>query len=753
MINGEIGRLFARLGVDSADFDSGMARADRRTTQWARNVGRTTAAAGAVVGAALAAMTRAGLTAIDAQAKLATSLNTTVVSVQTLERAGDLAGIGMEKISGAARQMQTRLSQAAGGTGPAIAALEALQLTAGELQALPLDERIGLINDRMEQFIAPGQRAAVSAALFGEEAGVIISRLDNDVIAQAARDISEMGVAISDIDAAAVETANDSLSRLALVGDGLRNKITVALAPALERMAEFMVDVSRAGGPLSQVIDLVAGNIEVLVAGVAVLVGGAGLALMPPLLAAVGTGLALLVSPFALVAGAAVGMAVLFPQVRTAISEFGGWVVAYYKWLFRQVRDAVAWIAEKLNVGLNIQISAASDRVRDIESRFSEQDWAILSGQIPRESYIRNGDPTALENLSANAAELAAAETELDALHQRRIRASTSPEPEGDDAPGGDTITPIVPEVIDFGGGGGGTATSTEAEESLTRAQTVMRDLAYAASDARREVALIRMPDKEKEKADRLRDAIRSIEDAGEVAGPAMVEQMRAMIDVAVEGESAAERMRSAFDDAVDRMRDGFDEMTNNLSSALARGSASLDDFFAGWLEKEAAFQLQRRVFQPVSDALFGGAGGGSGIVGDFLAGMMGGIGGGPATTPTTTTELYAKGGVVTGATAFSTRTGPAVMGEAGPEAIMPLSRLSDGSLGVRADSVSGQRGGDLQVNIYEAAVDGPAQVRQGAGRLDVMLSKGVSDAIGGGSADGVMRARFGLTPVAKGGA
>jgi phage-related minor tail protein len=46
----------------------------------------------------------------------------------------------------------------------------------------------------------------------------------------------------------------------------------------------------------------------------------------------------------------------------------------------------------------------------------------------------------------------------------------------------------------------------------------------------------------------------------------------------------------------------------------------------------------------------------------------------------------FADGGVVSGPTTFPMRGGMGLMGEAGPEAIMPLTRGEDGRLGVRAD-------------------------------------------------------------------
>jgi hypothetical protein len=44
----------------------------------------------------------------------------------------------------------------------------------------------------------------------------------------------------------------------------------------------------------------------------------------------------------------------------------------------------------------------------------------------------------------------------------------------------------------------------------------------------------------------------------------------------------------------------------------------------------------------------------------------------------------FASGGIISGPTRFAMRNGTGLMGEAGPEAIMPLARGADGKLGVR---------------------------------------------------------------------
>ena len=225
---GEAGkRGFGRLSQE-------MEAANRRLAGFARRVRVASAAAVAAATAAGVAMVRSGLQTVDAQAKLAQSLGTTVASIQTLERAGELAGVSMSGIEQATKDLTRRLSQAAAGTGPAADALDRLGLSANELIALPLDQRVGAINAAIEDFVPAAERAAVAGQLFGEEGSIAMARIDSATLRQATEDVRAFGVVVSEQDADQIERTNDAISRLGLIWRGVSNQLAVAAAPALE---------------------------------------------------------------------------------------------------------------------------------------------------------------------------------------------------------------------------------------------------------------------------------------------------------------------------------------------------------------------------------------------------------------------------------------------------------------------------------------------------------------------------------------
>jgi hypothetical protein len=240
---------------------SEMEMANARLVGFGLRAGLALAAMTAAAAAAGVAMIRTGLDTIDTQAKLAQSLDTTVASIQVLERAGGLAGVAMTGIEQATKDLTRRLSQAAAGTGPAAAALDRLGLSATGLMALPLDERIGQINQAIESFVPAAERAAVAGQLFGEEGSIAMSRIDSATLRQATQDVRDFGLVVSEQDADQIERTNDALSRLGLIWRGVSNQLTVAAAPALEAVANALAAMARTSGPIGIAITALFDNI------------------------------------------------------------------------------------------------------------------------------------------------------------------------------------------------------------------------------------------------------------------------------------------------------------------------------------------------------------------------------------------------------------------------------------------------------------------------------------------------------------
>lgn len=210
-------------------------------------------AAMAAAGTAIAThLVSKSLDAIDAQAKLARTLSTTIEGLEVTTRAAKLSGVELSGVEQATKDLTRRLSQAASGAGPAAEALGRLGLSAEQLSQLPLDQRISTINQAILDFIPAAERAAVAGQLFGEEGSLAMQRIDPATLRAAADDVARFGSALSDVDAAKVEQANDAMARVQQVVGSLINGFTVELAPVLTALSKQFVDTATEGGKLGE---------------------------------------------------------------------------------------------------------------------------------------------------------------------------------------------------------------------------------------------------------------------------------------------------------------------------------------------------------------------------------------------------------------------------------------------------------------------------------------------------------------------
>jgi hypothetical protein len=112
----------------------------------------------------------------------------------------------------------------------------------------------------------------------------------------------------------------------------------------------------------------------------------------------------------------------------------------------------------------------------------------------------------------------------------------------------------------------------------------------------------------------------------------------------------------------------------------------------------------------------------------------------------------FAAGGAFTNSivntpTSFRFANGTGLMGEAGAEAIMPLSRTQDGTLGVVASGGTGNV--VINVNNTVSGVEATVSERETSNgkEIDIMVTEKVNAVLASGGADRAMRSRFGVSP------
>jgi phage-related minor tail protein len=169
----------------------------------------------------------------------------------------------------------------------------------------------------------------------------------------------------------------------------------------------------------------------------------------------------------------------------------------------------------------------------------------------------------------------------------------------------------------------------------------------------------------------------------------------------------------AAFDGELARMRESLvftGREVNSLSSGLGNG---LRRAFEGLVfDGEKASDVLRSVGMSLSTTFFNAAmrpvqNALGGLISSGFQGLLGGLSpfadGGAFSQGRV--MPFARGGVVSSPVAFPMRGGRGVMGEAGPEAIMPLARGADGRLGVQA--AGGGRPVTVVMNVTTPDVQG----------------------------------------------
>jgi phage-related minor tail protein len=173
-------------------------------------------------------------------------------------------------------------------------------------------------------------------------------------------------------------------------------------------------------------------------------------------------------------------------------------------------------------------------------------------------------------------------------------------------------------------------------------------------------------------------------------------------ITVVISGDIAP--LRSALSEA-SRLSDSFArDLTRGFEDAAIKGR-TLSDTLQRLVTSLSSHALEVAL-NPISQAF-----------GNSLTSLLGSVGLGSLPVP------FANGGVIASPTGFALGGGQlGIAGEAGPEAIMPLTRGADGSLGVKA------QGAGSAVNVtFNVTTPDADSFKRSQGQIAAMLSRTVS--------------------------
>lgn len=204
-----------------------------------QTIAKVAATVGTAGAAAAIALTASSMRAIDQLAKTADKVGATTQALAGMQYAAEISGVTTETLNMALQRMTRRVSEAALGTGEAKGALRELNIEAGQLQQLPLDEQLGVIADAMQNVGSQSDRVRLAMKLFDSEGVALVNTLKGGSaeLQKMALEADLLGLAISRTDAQKIEEANDALLSAQKVFVGLGNQLAVEFAPIITGIA------------------------------------------------------------------------------------------------------------------------------------------------------------------------------------------------------------------------------------------------------------------------------------------------------------------------------------------------------------------------------------------------------------------------------------------------------------------------------------------------------------------------------------
>lgn len=188
---------------------------------------------------------RANLRAIDEIGKLQARLGDATEAWSEYRLVADRAGIRFSVLSIGLQRLQRRVAEAAVGQGEAQDALRELGLEAEALSRLPITQQFERVADQLSLVSKESDRTRLAFKLFDSEGVALLQTMENGAagIRQVREEAQQLGLSLDRDAVDKAVAAQDALTNLSGVLQGLAERFLITLTPAIRATSDALVDL------------------------------------------------------------------------------------------------------------------------------------------------------------------------------------------------------------------------------------------------------------------------------------------------------------------------------------------------------------------------------------------------------------------------------------------------------------------------------------------------------------------------------
>ncbi|MFT7372068.1 MAG: hypothetical protein ACI9T9_000749 [Oleiphilaceae bacterium] len=252
-----IGRLTVDLTLASQKFEAGVKRVNARITTMRRHFASATKSmggmqakiAGLVGVAGMGMLINKTLKSADSLAKMSDRLGIATEDLAAYHHLTQLNGESSESFDKSLTKMTRTVGEFERGFGTGKKAFEQLGISIEDLQGKNPAEQFQIIGDSVGKLGNKTQQASVAADIFGRSGINLLNTINqgSEGFEKAKAEVEKYGLALSRIDGAKIEAANDAMLRAEQAINGVALKATVQLAPVMEVIANRFTEAAIQG--------------------------------------------------------------------------------------------------------------------------------------------------------------------------------------------------------------------------------------------------------------------------------------------------------------------------------------------------------------------------------------------------------------------------------------------------------------------------------------------------------------------------